>query len=94
MRVTVLVQPQGDMSRYCLRATAGAQLLTFAGLPMTYLLLGDGNGTSLRSWLFANGQRTLYALQADDVQAGAAVQAQDEAILSTFRSDNANPWSC
>ncbi len=91
-RVTVLVQPQGDVSPYCLSATSGAQHTTFAGLPMTFLLMDNNN--TLRSWLFANRQRTLYSLQADDVQADATTQAEDEAILATFRPDNATPWSC
>lgn len=37
---------------------------------------------------------TLYVLDADDTQAGTAAQAQDEAILGTFRPDDAAPWSC
>ncbi len=48
----------------------------------------------LRAWFFANTQHTLYVLDADDTQADAATQAQDEAILGTFRPDNAAPWSC
>ena len=59
---------------------------------MTFLLMDNNN--TLRSWLFANRQRTLYSLQADDVQADATTQAEDEAILATFRPDNATPWSC
>jgi len=37
---------------------------------------------------------TLYVLDADDTQGGTAAQAQDEAILGTFRPDDAAPWRC
>lgn len=86
------VQPQGDVSRYCLPAASGAKHTTFASLSMTYLITGEGD--SLRTWYFANAQHTLYGLDAEDTQADAATQAQDEAILSTFRPDNADPWQC
>lgn len=88
----IVVATVGDVSPYCLSATSGAQHTTFAGLPMTYLLTGEGN--ALRTWLFANKQRTLYSLQAEDTQASASLQAQDEAIFATFRPDNADPWRC
>lgn len=91
-QVILEAQPQGDVSPYCLSAISGAQHTTFAGLPMTYLLTGEGNG--LRTWYFANAQHTLYLQDADDTQADAATQAQDEAILGTFRPDDADPWSC
>ena len=86
------VQPQGDVSRYCLPAASGAKHTTLAGLPMTYLITGEGDG--LRTWYFANTQHTLYGLDAEDTQDNAVTQAQDEAILSTFRPDNADPWQC
>ncbi|MGZ6285884.1 MAG: hypothetical protein ACXWQ5_21665 [Ktedonobacterales bacterium] len=91
-QVIVAATPQGDVSPYCLSAASGAQHMTLAGLPMTYLLTGAGN--TLRTWLFANKQRTFYSLQAQDTQAPASLQAQDEALLATFRPDNADPWSC
>lgn len=53
-----------------------------------------GAGSPVREWTFANAQRTVYTLYTDDTQAGAAVQALDEAVLATFRPDNADPWPC
>ena len=91
-QLIVVATPQGDVSPYCYSATSGARHTTLAGLPMTYLLTGEGD--TLRTWLFANTQRTFYSLQAQDTQAPASLQAQDEAILATFRPDNAGPWSC
>lgn len=84
--------PQADVSPYYSSPTSGAQHTTSAGLPMTYLLTGAGN--TLRTWLFANKPRTFYSLQAQDTQASASLQAQDGAILATFRPDNTDPWSC
>jgi hypothetical protein len=83
---------QGDVSPYCEGAVSGAQHTTFAGLPMTYVLGGQGN--DLRTWIFANMQRTFYQLSADDSQAGAALQTEDTTILSTFRPNNTDPWTC
>jgi len=91
-QVIVVAQPQSDVSPYCLAASSGARHTTFARLPMTYLLSGQGN--DLRTWIFANAQRTLYSLQAEDAHADAATQAADTALLDTFHPDNAVPWRC
>lgn len=91
-QLIVVPTPQGDVSPYCPSATSGAKLTTFASLPMTYQLTGEGN--TLRSWTFANTQHTVFTLDAQDTQASASLQAQDEAILATFRPDNATPWKC
>ncbi len=81
-----------DVPLYCQPESSGARRTTFANLPMTFQLTGLGN--TVRVWRFANAQQTLYLLSAGDMTAGAAAQAQDAAILATFRPDNAIPWSC
>jgi hypothetical protein len=91
-QVIVAVDPQGDVSPYCEGAVSGAQHTTFAGLPMTYVLGGQGN--DLRTWMFANTEHTFYQLSADDSQAGAALQTEDTTVLSTFRPNNSDPWAC
>jgi hypothetical protein len=91
-QVIVQADPQGDVSPYCEGAISGAQHTTFAGLPMTYVLTGQGN--DLRTWMFANSQHTFYTLAADDSQVGAALQTEDTTILSTFRPNNTDPWAC
>jgi hypothetical protein len=93
-QVIVTAKPKGDVSPYCRPDSPGAQQTTFAGLPMKYMLDGRGAADPVRLRLFANAQHTCYLLQADDFSAGAAMQAQDEAILATFRPDEATPWSC
>jgi hypothetical protein len=90
--VIVVAQPQGDVSPYCLAANSAVQHTTFSGLPMTYVVTGAGD--DLRTWWFANAPRTFYSLQADDAHADSATQAQDTAILTTFRPDNADPLHC
>jgi hypothetical protein len=77
---------------YCLPASADVQYTTLAGLPMTYMLSGDGLRD--RTWTFANAQRTVFTLDAGDAQSSGAIQTQDDTILATFTPDNANPWSC
>jgi hypothetical protein len=75
--------------------TQSFQPTTLAGLPMKYLLVPYPNGGGLvRWWVFLNAQRTAYTLRAFDGGASAATQAQDDAILATFRPDNATPWQC
>jgi hypothetical protein len=59
---------------------------------MTFEFTGPAN--TLRVWTFANAQQTWYQLSVGDVGASAAVQAQDTAVLATFRPDDATPWSC
>jgi hypothetical protein len=55
---------------------------------------GVGEGAFMRSWAFVNAHLTLYTLDAADAQGTAAVQAQDDSVLATFRPDNAEPWKC
>lgn len=81
-----------DVSAFCPVATPDTlppQQTTLAGLPMRYQLI-----ESVRWWWFLNAQRTAYTLRASDFDAGAATQAQDDAILATFRPDNGTPWRC
>lgn len=58
---------------------------------MTCMLTGEG--LTMRTWTFANTQQPVDMLGADVAQ-DATSRAQDEAILGTFRPDNAIPWSC
>jgi hypothetical protein len=88
----VLALPRGDVTHYCRPESSGARPMTCATLPMTFQLTGRGN--TVRVWEFANAQQTRYQLSAGDMTAPAAVQAQDEVILATFRPDNATPWQC
>lgn len=78
-------------SRYC-TSSADIQRTTLAGLPMTFMISGEGSLD--RSWGFSNTQQTSFGLAASDAQDGSDVQAQDDAILATFRPDNADPWTC
>ena len=81
-----------DVLAYCPVATPDTlppQPTTLAGLPMRFQLID-----SVRWWWFLNAQRTSYQLTASDYEASAAIKAQDEAILATFRPDNADPWPC
>lgn len=92
--VDVLAQehmPNGASS-YC-APPSGFQKVVLAGAPMSYGLVGEEGGFK-RSWFFVNAQDTAFALDADDTQSAAAVQAQDNAILATFRPDSATPWPC
>lgn len=82
-----------DLSTYCLPQSAGVSRSMLAGLPMAYLGV-TGEGNNMRSWSFVNTQRTIYALDALDAQGTAAVQAQDNVSLNTFRPDNPIPWQC
>lgn len=94
-RVRVTAKPKGDVSPYCHLTSPDAQQTTFASLPMKYMLDQRGPGADpVRLWIFASARHTYYLLEADDFKANAATQAQDEAILATFRPDNATPWSC
>ncbi len=77
---------------YCLPVSSDVQHTTLAALPMAYMLSGEG--LLMRTWFFANAQRTAYSLSADDAQSSTTIQAQDTAILDTFRPDNADPWHC
>lgn len=51
---------------YCMPANGDIQRTTLATLPMTYALSGEGLAD--RTWVFANAQRTVYALDAGDAQ--------------------------
>jgi hypothetical protein len=87
-----------DVSDFC-RApnpqTQPPQATTLAGLPMRYLLVPYPNGGGVvRMWGFLNAQKTAYTLRASDGDASAATQAQDDAILATFRPDNTTAWQC
>lgn len=82
---------RADVTRYCLPEISDVRHKTFANLPMTSYLSGLGN--SVRVWEFENAQQTRYLLSTGDM-ADAATKAHDEAILTTFRPDNADPWSC
>jgi len=93
--VRVFVYPQAQTSlvaSYCQPDSADNQHVTFAGLPMTFTLSGEGS--VLRSWLFVNAQHTAFAIQAEDNGADAATLAADEAILATFTPDDAAPVGC
>ncbi|HEX9057058.1 MAG TPA: hypothetical protein VF818_05945 [Ktedonobacterales bacterium] len=90
--VEVQALPQADVTPYCQLASYGAHQTTLAHLPMTVQLTGEGN--SVRVWRFANAQQTLYLLSAGDAAGSSAIQAQDNAVLATFRPDNATPWAC
>ncbi|HEX9056445.1 MAG TPA: hypothetical protein VF818_02845 [Ktedonobacterales bacterium] len=94
--VQIFVVPHADvptyLTPYCLPQSSGSRPTTFANLPMTYTLTGINN--TVRAWRFANAQQTWYQLEVGDGGASAAVQAQDTAILATFRPDNATPWRC
>jgi hypothetical protein len=94
--VQMIVVPHADattyLTPYCLPQGSGSRPTTLANLPMTFTLTGMSN--TVRVWRFANAQQTWYQLEAGDGAATAAVQAQDTAILATFRPDNATPWRC
>ena len=95
MAVRVLVQEQvqdPSIGAYCAPVSGDVRHVTLAGLPMTYAVSGEGQ--AMRAWVFANAQRTVFALDASDAQSGGANQAEDDAILATFRPDNATPWRC
>jgi hypothetical protein len=97
-RLKVDVVPHVAVSAVCPVATPDtqpAQPTTLAGLPMWYrLVIYPNGGGAGRLWGFTNAQRTSCARWAFDGDAGAATQAQDEAILATFRPANATPWQC
>jgi hypothetical protein len=95
MAVRVLVQEHvqdPSIGAYCAPVSGDFRHVMLAGLPMTYAVSGEG--LAMRSWGFANAQRTVFALDASDAQSSGAFQAEDDAILATFRPDNATPWSC
>ena len=48
----------------------------------------------LRGERDVNAQGTVFALVAGDAQSSSATHAQNEAILATFRPDNATPLQC
>jgi hypothetical protein len=82
------------MAPYCVGlGQVGVGRVTLAGLPMTYQF-GAGEGAFMRVWDFVNAAGTHFTLDAEDAQGAAAVQAQDDSILATFRPDNAIPWGC
>ena len=87
-----LVPSQNIEASYCMTGIGANQPTTLAGLPMAYNLTGEGQLN--RTWTFANTQSTIYGLEADDVQASSATQAQDTSIFATFRPDDADPWKC
>lgn len=96
--VTVSVYvPQGtpqsaNLAPYCLPPSSDVRDTTFAGLPMVYMVAGEG--LFMRTWTFVNALGTMYSLDALDAQGSAAAQAQDAAMLSTFRPDSSTPWRC
>jgi hypothetical protein len=59
---------------------------------MTYGISGEGQ--SDRTWGFINAQRTIFALDAGDAQSSHAIQAQNDAVLATFRPDDPTPYAC
>jgi hypothetical protein len=82
------------MAPYCFGlGQQGVGRVTLAGLPMAYES-GVGEGAFMRVWDFVNAQGTHFTLDAEDAHGAAAVQAQDDRILATFRPDNAIPWTC
>lgn len=94
-RLDVIAGPKANVPLYCRVAAPQAQPTTLAGLPMRYaLVVYPGGSPVVRWWSFLNAQQTSYGLRAYDGDASAATQAQDDAILATFRPDNATPWSC
>jgi hypothetical protein len=94
--MTVLVQEQvpspAIRDPYCLPASSDAQRTTLANLPMAYERSGEGQADRL--WVFANAQHTVYGLSVGDALSSSAIQSQDDAMLATFRPDNADPWPC
>ncbi len=92
VRLDVSALEKTDVLAYCPVATPDTlppQPTTLAGLPMRFQLID-----SVRWWWFLNAQRTSYQLRASDYEASAAIKAQDDAILGTFRPDNVTPWQC
>lgn len=83
-----------NVAPYCTPTSGDIQHTTLAGLPMAYMLNYHIRGMPLRDWTFVNAPGTLFTLDTNDTQSSSAIQAQDEAILGTFRPDNATPWSC
>jgi hypothetical protein len=68
---------------------------TLAGLPMEFQFVPYPNGSRMvRLWEFWNAQYTSFSLVAYDGDASAAIQAQDDAILATFRPDDATALQC
>jgi uncharacterized protein YfaP (DUF2135 family) len=94
--VTVVVQDQVQdayiRASYCGPVTSDFQHTTLAGLPMTYGISGEGQLD--RTWAFVNAQRTVFAVSAGDAQSSSAIQAQNDAILATFRHDDPTPYAC
>lgn len=90
--VTAQEHAPGAGAFYCAPSN-GFQRATLAGAPMIYGLVGEEGGAK-RQWDFVDAQGTGFILVADDTQSGSAIQAQDDAILATFRPDNATPWTC
>ncbi len=78
---------------YCSPNTPNLHPVTFAGLPMIYGLVGEEGGNK-RDWMFVDAQGTSYELIANDTTASSDLQAQDDAILATFRPADTTPWSC
>lgn len=87
--VTVQGHASSEGAFYCAPSN-GFQQVTLAGAPMIRGLVGEEGGNK-RQWDFVNAQGTSFILVADDTQSGSAIQAQDDAILATFRPDNATP---
>lgn len=61
--------------------------VTLAGLPMRYSVVEGVH----RSWQFITTTGTSYQLSTNDGLASADVQAQDDAVLATFRSEVTTP---
>lgn len=72
-------------SGYC--STTGTTAVTYAGLPMRYSV-AEG---VYRTWQFVNSQGTSYFLSAMDATQPSSVQQANDAILATFKPDEATP---
>src|SRR5258708_8872467 len=94
-QLDVFAAPVSSVPLYCRVARPQAQPTTLAGLPMRYALFvyPDAPG-GVRWWSFVNAQKMGYGLRAYDGDASAATKAQDDAILATFRPDDATPLQC
>lgn len=61
--------------------------VALAGLPMRYSVIEGVH----RSWQFITNTGTSYQLSINDGLAGKDVQAHDDAVLATFRSEDTTP---
>ena len=79
------VDPATIQSDFC--GPQGSRV-TLAGLPMRYQV--DNSGVN-RGWEFGTTQGTVYELATTDGNKSADIQAQDQAILATFRPEYTTP---